>query len=315
MSRAPLSPAADPVSRPPRRLAWAALGLLALASFGGLNGAVAAIRVTDAAGQGVVLAAPARRIVSLAPHISELLFEIGAGRQLVGAVDYSDYPPASRRIPRVGDSRYLDLEAIVALHPDLVIGWLSGNRPGDIARLRGLGIPVYLSEPRRLGDIPLLMRRLGTLTGRERRAHAVAAAFDRRLGGLRKRYQSRAPVSVFFEVWNRPLMTLNGKHPVSDAIRLCGGRNVFAARPTLASTVSLEAVLAADPDVIVSVGAGEEGKAWLDSWRRWPHLRAVRKASLYHIRPDLLLRPTSRILQGAAELCRDLAEARRADRD
>lgn len=274
------------------------------------SAAAQGIRLVDAAGTTVRLAQPARRIVSLAPHVSELLFEVGAGDVLVGAVQFSDYPPAAAGISRIGDYKNLDMETLLALRPDLVIGWLSGNRPRHVEQIRALGLPVYLTEPRRLARIPELMRDLGMLSGRSAEAEVVAAGFERRLQSLRERYAGQQQVSVFFQAWDQPLMTLNGDHLVSDAIALCGGVNVFADLERLAPTVSIESVLVADPAVIVTGGVGEERSEWLERWRQWPQLRAVRQDQLYLIDPDLLQRPTSRILQGLERLCEILEKAR-----
>ncbi|KAA3627689.1 MAG: cobalamin-binding protein [Proteobacteria bacterium] len=268
------------------------------------------VSIADASGRAVELAHPARRIVSLAPHVSELLFEIGANDLLIGAVEFSDYPPAAVEILRIGDYKNFDMESLLELKPDLVIGWWSGNRSQHIEQIRALGIPVYLSEPRRLDQIPTLMRDLGRLSGRRMQSDAVAERFERHLNRLRSQYADQKPVSVFFQAWDQPLMTLNGEHLVSDAIAICGGTNVFAHLSLLAPTVTVEAVLVADPMVIVTGGIGRARSEWLERWQRWPQLRAVKHGHLRRIDPDLLQRPTSRILQGLTQLCEILAQAR-----
>jgi iron complex transport system substrate-binding protein len=266
--------------------------------------AFAAIHVIDDAGQRITLEAPARRIVSLAPHITELLFDVGAGSAVVGTSQFSDYPAAARGIPRIGGSGGLDLEAILALQPDLVIAWQSGNPVAQTRRLARLGLPVFLSEPRRLGDIISSLERFGRLTGREEEARLQTRAFAQRLEDLRRRYAHRTEVSVYYQVWAHPLMTVNGQHIVSDVIRLCGGHNVFAALPALAPQIDREAVLAADPDVIVVGEAAAGPAASLNAWRRWPELKAVRQQHLYAIPRELLVRHTPRLLDGAEQLCR-----------
>ncbi len=297
-----------------RRLAGAHALLLAVWVCGtcltSAAGADDALRLKDAAGTVVELPHPARRIVSLAPHVSELLFEIGAGDRLVGAVEFSDYPPAATRVPRIGDNQNLDLERLLALRPELIVGWWSGNRPQAIEKLRALGLPVYLSEPRRLQQIAPLMRTLGRLSDHSDSAEVVASAFERRLAELRARFAQRTPVRVFLQVWDQPLMTLNGEHLVSDVVALCGGVNVFASLGQLAPSVPPEAVLAADPEVIVVAEPDQGREDGLAQWRRWPRLRAVEQGQLYRIDPDLLQRPTSRILRGAEHLCRLLDQAR-----
>jgi iron complex transport system substrate-binding protein len=273
-----------------------------------------AIHVTDDAGQRVTLASPARRIVSLAPHITELLFAMGAGETLVGASEFSDYPEAARAISRVGGGSGLDLEAILALQPDLVIAWESGNPAGQVRRLQQLGLPVFFSEPRRLQDIISSLERFGRLTGRLEAARDQVRAFAHRLEDLRLRYSGGDEVTVFYQIWERPLMTVNGRHLVSDVIRLCGGRNVFAELPTLAPQIDIEAVLAASPDVIVVGDAAGEPAASLAAWRRWPELKAVKQQHLYSIQRELLVRPTPRLLDGAEQLCRLLEGVRETRR-
>jgi iron complex transport system substrate-binding protein len=267
------------------------------------------IVVTDVDGTGIRLAAPARRIVSLTPHITELLFAAGAGDRMVGTAQYSDYPPAARSLPRVG-GHSLDLEAIVALKPDLVLGWKSGNAAASVARLRALGLTVHLSEPGRIEDIAGELERIGLLAGTGATADAAAKAFRERYAKLAARYSRRPPVTVFYQIWKQPLMTVNGKQIISDAIRLCGGRNVFAQLPILAPTVTVEAVIAVNPEVIVASGMGESRPEWLDDWRRWKTLEAVARDNLYFVPPDLLQRHTPRILDGAEKLCMHLEKAR-----
>lgn len=286
---------------------WPVLLVLLLAA-GGARGA--GVEARDDLGQVVFLQRPAQRIVSLAPHVTELLFAAGAGGRVVGAVESSDYPPAARRIRRVGGAAALDLEAIVALRPQLVVAWDTGNPSAPIERLRALGYPVYVSEPRALEDIGRTLRRLGRLAGTEAQARTAAAAYERRLQALRNRYAGRAPLSVFYQVWDRPLITVNGEHLISAVLELCGGRNVFADLPALAPQVSLEAVLARQPEVIVMAPAPEVADTWRVGWRRWSGLPAVQADSLFVIDPDLLHRQGPRVLEGAERLCRVLQKAR-----
>lgn len=281
---------------------------LALLLCGWLGRAAADVSVVDDTGRAVRLAQPAQRIVSLAPHITELLFAAGAGGKVVGAVEFSNHPDAANRLPRIGSYAAFDLERIAALKPDLAIVWGSGNPPGQVDQLRRLKIPVFVSEPRRLADIPASLRTLGRLAGSD--GETAAHAFAARLAALRARFGGAAPVSLFYAIWNQPLMTVGGTHVISDAIALCGGRNVFAALTQPAAPVALEAVLRADPEVIVASGMDEARPEWLDDWRRWPQLRAVRRDNLVYVPPDLLQRHTPRILDGTERLCAALERAR-----
>jgi iron complex transport system substrate-binding protein len=268
------------------------------------------VTVKDDSGRTIQLAETAGRIVSLAPHVTEQLFAIGVGERIVGAVDYSDYPEQARALPRVGGYSRLDLERILALEPDLVVGWQSGNDTRQLERLRQLGLKVYLSEPRHLEDIASNMERLGKLSGVAQQAGAAAVQFRQGLVALRAQHQDVTRLRVFYQIWNRPLMTVNGEHLINDVITLCGGDNVFAAIDTLTPSVSEEAVLAADPQVIIASGMGKARPEWLDDWLRWPQLTAVKNKQLYVIPPDIIQRATPRLLQGAERMCRLLDAAR-----
>lgn len=217
----------------------------------------AAITVTDDSGAVVTLNAPAHRVISLAPHTTELIYAAGGADAIVGAVNYSDYPPAARALPRVGDNQALDLEKIAALKPDLLVVWRHGNAQRQIGALRALGIPMFLSEPGHLPGIADDLRKLGTLLGTESVANRAADDFTSRIDGLRAQYAQRTTVSVFYQIWDNPLMTLGGTHMMTDVIRLCGGRNVFASLTPIAPTISTEAVIAANPDVIVTGRYGD----------------------------------------------------------
>jgi iron complex transport system substrate-binding protein len=270
----------------------------------------AAIRVVDDLGQSVELARPARRIVSLAPHITELLFDAGAGAAVVGVSEFSDFPAPARDLPRVGGGGGIDLEAVVALHPDLVIAWASGNPAAQVQRLRALGLAVFHSEPRTLADIPRTLQRFGRLAGTEAAAQRAATAYDRRLHRLRERYAWRRPVRVFYQAWDRPLMTVNGAHIISDVLALCGGVNIFADQPGLAPQVSTEAVLVRDPQVIL-IGTGDDDAGPLTArWQRWPRMQAVRDGHVLAVQRDLLVRMTPRLLDGAGEVCELLDRVR-----
>lgn len=271
----------------------------------------AEIRLRDDTGETLVLKSPATRIVSLAPNITELLFAAGAGAQTVGVVEFSDYPDAARQIPRIGSYARLDIESIVALKPDLVLAWQSGNPASQVEQLRKLGIPVFRVEPKRLEDVPRIVQHYAALAGTERVGDAAANTFRTRLRQLEDAYRGRTPVRLFYQVWDAPLMTVGGSQIINDVIALCGGSNVFAAQTALAPVVSVEAVLAANPEVIVAGGMGERNAAWLEPWKKWPRLAATARGNLFFIDPNLLQRHTPRLLEGVAALCERLDEARR----
>jgi len=287
---------------------WIQMGcLLALAAAGLVR---AEIAVTDDSGATLRLGRPAQRIVSLAPHVTEVLFAVGAGPLIVGAVDYSDYPDAARQIRRVGGYSRLDLEAVAALKPDLVIGWQSGNAAAQVDKLRALGLPVYLSQPNRIDDIARTLERYGQLSGNGEQGQAAAARFRQRLEDLRGRYAAKPKVRTFYQIWKQPLMTIGSRQIIADAIKVCGGENVFAALPLMAPTVTEESVVVADPEAIVASGMNDSRPDWLDDWKRWTSMTAVARGNLFFVPPDLIQRHTPRLLDGTEQLCRHLETAR-----
>lgn len=294
------------LSRNLRSVLAGLLGCLMLATCA----ARAEIAVVDDAGETIRLAQPAQRIVSLAPHITEQLFAVGAGARIVGAVEYSDYPPEAKRIPRVGDNRAIDIERLLAMKPDLIVAWFHGNVARQLEQLRALGLPMYYDQPRVLDDIGSSLERLGILTGTEQVANQAARGFRERIQNLRERYGTRVPVPVFYEIWNRPLYTINGEQLISDVIRLCGGANIFANLRVLAPVVTQEAVLRADPVAVIASGMGGRRPEWLDEWKAWPHLQAVKLGNLFALDSDLMNRQGPRIAEGAQRLCEVLDTAR-----
>jgi iron complex transport system substrate-binding protein len=269
----------------------------------------AAVTATDDAGNTVTLMQPAQRIVSLAPHATELLFAAGAGSRVVGVVAHSDWPPAARALPRVGDANALDLERIVALAPDLVVAW-PYTMPAQLVTLRARGATIFVSDPKSIAAIPRDIEALGALAGTQDVAREATAVLRRRVDALRTRYAGEAPITVFYEVWNEPLQTIGGAHLISEAIALCGGSNVFGAQKLAAPSVSFEAVVAEQPEVIV--GGSDDGTRprWLDEWKRLGSIPAVRYGNLYVANGDLLHRSGPRFVAGVEALCKMLDEAR-----
>ena len=278
---------------------------VALALAGAAHARVAAV---DDEGRTVELAQPARRIVSLAPHLTEQLFAIGAGDLIVGTTDFADFPAAAQALPRVARAHSVDLERISAVRPDLVLVWGSGFPPATIDAVRRLGVPVFVSEPARLADIGTSLERLGALTGRS--SSLAAAEFNAKLAALRDRYRGRREVRVFYQVWSDPLMTLGGRHLVSEGIALCGGRNVFADLAPMAPRVSTEAVLAADPEVIVTAEPGARPSDALATWQRFGRVAAVRRNLLVTLDADRINRHGPRIVDELAVLCEAIDRAR-----
>ena len=272
----------------------------------------AEIALKDDRGRELVLQAPAQRIVSLAPHLTELLFAAGAGSLLVGTAAYSDFPALARRVPTIGDSSAIDIERVVALKPDVVLAWRSGNPAGTIAKLEQLGLRVFVTEPVTLDAIADQIVSFGRIAGSQAAARNAAERLRDDIAALRLKYQGRRRLSVFYQIWHQPLMTVNGKQVISSVIELCGGRNVFAGLKPLVPNVSLEAVLAADPEVIVTASEQPAAQA-LSDWSAWKQLRAVRNGNLVVLPPDDISRPTPRLLNGARRLCASLEHIRHAE--
>ncbi len=268
------------------------------------------VSVKDDIGNTVKLAQPAKRIVSLAPHMTETLFAAGAGAQIVGTVDYSDYPEAAKKIPRVGGYSRFDMEAVAALKPDLIVGWQSGNAAAHLEKFRSLGYTMYISQPNRIEDVASEIERLGTLAGTSATANAEAKRFRDKLAALRAQYTGKATVRTFYQIWKQPLMTVGKNQIISDAIRLCGGDNVFGKLEQMAPTVTVEAVIAANPETLIASGMGDSRPEWLDDWKKWTSIEAVKRDNLFFVPPELIQRHTPRLLEGTEILCKHLETVR-----
>ena len=300
----------------PRLLLLSLLGLMQIfvcAEFA----KAAEIRVVDDLGKTVVLKQPAQRVISLAPHVTELIYAVGGGDKIVGTVKYSDYPKAAQGIPRIGDNRLIDIERILAMKPDLLIVWMHGAFEQQLDVLRRSGVPFFYSDPQKLSDIPSSLQRYGQMLGNQAQAQTEAHRFEQALQTLKTTYSNQTPVSVFYQVWHQPIYTLNDHHMVSDAIRVCGGRNIFGGLSASAPVVSIEAVLQESPEVILTgmikmkseeATAKEQG---LEQWRAYPLLRAVQNKALIAIDGDLLNRAGPRSIEGAELICKALAQVRR----
>lgn len=271
----------------------------------------AAVRVVDDTGATVALAAPATRIITLAPHAAELVYAAGAGARVVGVMKGSDYPPAAARLPVIGDVAALDLEKIVMLAPDLIVTW-PWTTPAQVAWLRARGVAVFEADAHAIDGIATDIERIGALSGTDAAARAAAMQFRTRVARLAHDGRDGVPVRVFYQLSGAPLFTLGGRHLVSQAIERCGGENVFAGLRIPAPQVSVEAVLAANPQAIIAGTDDARRPAWLDAWSRWPALDAVRHHALFVVDANLLHRPGPRFVDGIAQLCGTLADARRA---
>lgn len=269
--------------------------------------AVAACLVAPAA-LGAAPAPGATRIVTLAPHLAELVHAAGAGDRLVGVVAWSDHPAPVAGLPRVGDAFRVDLEALAALEPDLVLGWQGGNPDAVLALVAQHGHRLVVLPPPGLDDIGLQLEEIGRLAGTPAAAQAAAAGYRDELAALRREHAGKPGLRVFYQVSWRPLYTVGGRQLISDLVALCGGTNVFAELGELAPAVSIEAVILRDPEVILTSKAQRDE---LLEWRHWPAVAAVATGQLHAIEGDLVARPTPRVLEGTRQVCAALDEARR----
>jgi iron complex transport system substrate-binding protein len=271
--------------------------------------------LSDDLGRTVEVGPPPLRIVSLTPGATEMLFAAGAGAQLIATVEYSSEPPAARAVPRIGDVAAVDLERLVVLRPQVVIAWPAGGNPAQRAKIAALGIPLYQQQVTRLAELPGSLRRLGVLAGTQAVAERAAAALEARLAALERSYA--APVaegrrlSVLLQVWNRPIYTVGGRHLMSDALALCGARNVFGDLPEAGPLVDTEAVIARNPDIILAAAPPGEGAAWVADWQRFPSLAAVRNHRVVAFEDQALSRLGPSVIDATEDLCRTIARVSR----
>lgn len=271
-----------------------------------------AVQATDARGTTLRLPGSAQRIITLAPNLTELVFAAGAGDRLAGVARYSDYPPPARRLPVISDAVQFDVERMLVLRADLVLAWQGGTPPDAIARLERAGLPVFVAGAAGLEDIARNITAIAQLAGTAAAGAKARAAFDADLRMLRSRRHDGPPVRVFYEIWDRPLMTVNNAHLISETIGLCGGVNVFGGLRPLTPEVSREALLAARPDIVLGGSSADTPAAFAARWAALPP--PLNAWTARHLPADLMQRPTPRILDGARQLCAHLDAIRAARR-
>jgi iron complex transport system substrate-binding protein len=294
----------------PRR--WLRAATLAAACAAPGWAATQAVTAVDDSGHTLSLAGPAQRVIALGPHLTEQVYAVGAGAQLVGVSRFSNYPPEALKLPVVGDAAAVNHEAIALLKPDLVLVWRTGFPERARAPLKTLGIPVFDSEIRSVADIARSLRTLGRLLGHTDEGDTQARRVEAEWSRLQADYATRSPVRVFYQVWHQPLMTFNREHLIHQAITACGGVNIFAELPTLTPTVSWEAAVQRNPQVIAMAGAASDHPE-KGQWPRFPAVDAVRHQRFALIDGDLIGRMGPRFVQGARRLC-EAIDAARADR-
>lgn len=266
--------------------------------------------LVDSRGMPLQLGEPVTRVVALAPFLTEIVFALGAGHALVGVSEFSDYPQAARYLPRVANAFSADYETIMGLAPQLVLAWESGTNRRVLQGFEKLNVPVFTLEPRRIREVAAAFVVVGRLLGREDRGRVLARQLEQEIAGLRTRFENQRRVSVFYQISERPLMTLNGKHLVTELIDICGGTNIFGSLAPLAPTVSVEAVVRGDPELIVISSTIHDVAQIRQRWFELDNLRATRAGHVYTVDSSLLNRQTPRLIEGARQLCRVLDRAR-----
>lgn len=252
----------------------------------------------------------AQRIISLAPHITEMLYSAGAGKQIVGVVSYSDYPEDALTKPIIGSYNAINLEQIIQLNPDLILGWKSGNRVKDLQRLKELGFNTSVFEIERLDDIPNRIEQLGEMTGNQKTAKQTADQLRATLKKVRADNQHKTKVSSFYEIWHKPLMTMNGKQFISQAMAVCGAENVYSDLKQLTAEISVESLFERNPQLFLLGGRAAFQKDWLKSWQSYPNLQAIKNGQVYLLNNSYYQRPTARLIHALAPLCQKVDKAR-----
>ncbi|WP_245942545.1 cobalamin-binding protein [Candidatus Colwellia aromaticivorans] len=244
-----------------------------------------------------------QRIVALAPHIVEMLFDIGAGNKIVGTVSHSDYPAAALNIPRIGGYHGIQIEKILELKPDIVIVWQSGNKVSDIEQMEKMGLNIIYSQPHKIEDVAKELRELGKLTGHEIQAESVANDYLQRLKKLRQQHVSIAPMKVFYQLWPEPMRTINKGTLINQLIEVCQGQNVFAENPTAYPQIGIENVIVAQPEVIIFPVQKSNTELPVIDWHKWPEIPAVKHNRFIRINADLTHRFSTRMLDGIEDMC------------
>ncbi|WP_234418427.1 cobalamin-binding protein [Dongshaea marina] len=251
-------------------------------------------------------AAP-ERIISLTPHITELLYDVGAGKQLIAVDSASDYPPQVKSLPKVANYQSINVEKILALNPDLIVAWKPAQQR-LLEPLKAFHIPIIYSDPTTLDSLGSELKKLGKQTGHPRQGELAANRYQQQLSALRASYQHRTAVQALYLMEGVPLTTVAADSWISQELKLCGADNIFKDAITPYPQISEEQVLQRNPKMII---VGSHSSKSLALWKQWPEIAAVKAGQLYRVDPDLLSRLTPRSLKGIEALCLDIQKARR----
>lgn len=281
---------------------------LLLGSIGSAH--AAPICATDDVGRHFCPQTEIKRVVSLSPGSTELIFAAGGGLRVIGVDENSDYPVEVANIDRVGGYPNISIESIIALKPDLIVAWAGGNSRQLTSILESVGIPLFYINPQNFDDIASAIRNLGNILSTEEQASKAAKEVEQRYKTIAEQYKNKTPVTVFYEIWNNPLMSVNSNHIIHQVIEVCGGKNVYADARTQVPQVSIESLVAANPRVISSSTFIKDGKTIEQRWGQWQNLSAVKNSAYITVSGDLISRPTPRTLDAAQEFCEKLDDIR-----
>lgn len=250
------------------------------------------------------------RIIALAPHIVEMLFDVGAGEQIIATTEHSDYPQAANAIPRIGSSLRIQIERVIELQPDLIIAWKSGNPSDDLARIKQLGFNVVYSQPNSFDDVAKELRLFGELSGHKAQGQAVATKFLNELETIKTQYQNQPPLSAFYEVWSRPLTTIAKDSWPQQFLDVCGIKNPFFQAQARYPQVNIEQILQLDLDIIIQPLSENQADKEGYPWEKWPVISAVKHQQIIKLDADVVHRMTTRSLGALTDLCQKAEQSR-----
>lgn len=250
-----------------------------------------------------------QRIITLSPHLTEMVFSAGAGKNLVGVAEYSDYPEAANKIPRIGGYEQINYEKILSLKPDLILVWKKGNRYQDIQRLKQLGFELLEFDSQTIESIPHDIEKIGEIMGTQKESKKISQRLSAQITQLNSQYQTTTPMTVFYQVWSKPIITIGGKQFISEALQLCGAKNIFDDQKALSPSVSLEAIIARNPQLILLGGEKQIQQGWKAFWQKYPQITAVQQNKIILLNSDLFQRPTARLINALPQLCAKIHSA------
>jgi vitamin B12 transport system substrate-binding protein len=249
-------------------------------------------------------------IIALSPHIVEMLYDIGAGEQIIGTTSFADYPEQAKSIPVIGNYLRLQIEKVISLQPDYIIAWKSGNPSDDLARLKQLGFNIVYSQPNSFEDIAKEMREFGALTGHKAQAESKAKQLLIDLEKITDQYHDKTSITVFYELWARPLTTVaKGSWP-QQFLDICKAQNPFKKASAAYPQINIETVLLTPIQLIIQPLSVNQTDKEAYAWENWPIIPAVANKQIIQPDADAIHRMTMRSLNELTKLCAEIDETR-----